>query len=153
MQIIQSLQTSNLGVTSVTQVFDQYDCEISIKQLERDRRTGRETTPTYVISGRRMVPNSRTFMKNATKKSALAEFICAYLTDTAPQFLKGHQWLMLAGGFTNGQLAKVVEHTGVRERPAPTRRPTQESCCIQSISLQHTRGSLSDATILMYQSF
>ena len=27
MQIIQSLQTSNLGVTSVTQVFDQYDCQ------------------------------------------------------------------------------------------------------------------------------
>ena len=60
MQIIQSQQTSNLGVTSVTQVFDQYDCEISIKQLERDRRTGRETTPTYVISGRRRVPNYRT---------------------------------------------------------------------------------------------
>ena len=117
MQIIQSLQTSNLGVTSVTQVFDQYDCEISIKQLERDRRTGRETTPTYVISGRRRVPNYRTFMKNATQKSALAEFICAHLTDTAPQLLKEHQWLMLAGGFTNGQLSKVVEHTGVRERP------------------------------------
>ena len=56
-------------------------------------------------------------MKNATKKSALAEFICAYLTDTSSQFLKEHQWLMLAGGFTNGQLLKVVEHTGVRERP------------------------------------
>ena len=117
MQIIQSLQTNNLGVTSVTQVFDQYDCEILIKQLEGERRTGRETPPMYVISGRRRVPNYRTFMKNATKKSALAEFICAYLTDTAPQFLKEHQWLMLAGGFTNGQLAKVVEHTGVRERP------------------------------------
>ena len=45
MQIIQSLLTSNLGVTSVTLVFDRYDCEISIKQLERDRRTGRDTTP------------------------------------------------------------------------------------------------------------
>ena len=56
-------------------------------------------------------------MKNATNKSALAEFICVYLTDTAPQILKEHQWLMLAGGFTNGQLVKVVEHTGVRERP------------------------------------
>ena len=59
MQIIQSLLTSNLGVTSVTLVFDRYDCEISIKQLERDRRTGRDTTPTYVISGRRRVPNYR----------------------------------------------------------------------------------------------
>ena len=46
MQIIQSLLTSNLGVTSVTLVFGRYDCEISIKQLERDRRTGRETMPT-----------------------------------------------------------------------------------------------------------
>ena len=98
-------------------VFDRYDCEISVKQLERDRRTGRETTPTYISSGRRMVPAYREFMKNATNKSALAEFICVYLTDTAPQILKEHQWLMLAGGFTNDQLVKVVEHTGVRERP------------------------------------
>ena len=56
-------------------------------------------------------------MKNATNKSALAEFIGVYLIDTAPQILKEHQWLMLAGGFTNDQLVKVVEHTGVRERP------------------------------------
>ena len=98
-------------------VFDRYDCEISVKQLERDRRAGRETTPTYVSSGRRRVPAYREFIKNATNKSALAEFICVYLTDTAPQILKEHQWLMLAGGFTNGQLVKVVEHTGVRERP------------------------------------
>ena len=103
---------SNLGVTSVTLVFDRYDCEISIKQLERDRRTGRETTPTYyVISGRRRVPNYRGFMKNATNKSALAEFICVYLTDSAPHILKEHQWLMLAGGFTNCLLVKVVERT------------------------------------------
>ena len=104
---------SNLGVTSVTLVFDRYDCEMSIKQLERDRRTGRETSPTYVISGRHRVPNYREFMKNATHKSALAEFICVYLTDSAPQILKEHQWLMLAGGFTNGLLVKVVEHTRI----------------------------------------
>ena len=104
-------------MTSVTLVFDRYDSDISIKQQERDRRAGRDTTPTYVISGRRRVPNYRKFMNNATNKSALAEFICVYLTDTAPQILKEHQWLMLAGGFTNGQLVKVVEHTGVRERP------------------------------------
>ena len=80
MQIIQSLLTSNIGMTSVTLVFHRYDCEISIKQVERDRRTGRETTPAYVISGRRRVPNNRQFMKNATHKSALADFICVYLT-------------------------------------------------------------------------
>ena len=113
MQRIKSLLTSNLGVTSVTLVFDRYDCEIPIKQLERDRRTGRETTPTYVISVRCRVPNYRKVMKNATNKSALAEFICVYLTDSAPQILKEHQWLMLAGVFTNGLLVKVVEHTRI----------------------------------------
>ena len=46
MQRIQALLTSYLGVTSVTLVFVRYDCDISIKQLERVRRTGRETTPT-----------------------------------------------------------------------------------------------------------
>ena len=46
MQRIQALLTRYLGVTSVTLVFDRYDCDISIKQLERERRTGRETTPT-----------------------------------------------------------------------------------------------------------
>ena len=114
MQIMQSLATSNVGMTYVTLVFNRYDCEISIKQLGRDRRTGRETTPTYVISGRRRVPIYRKFIKNATHKSALAQFICVYLTYTAPQILKEHQWIMLAGGFTNGQLVNVIEHTGVR---------------------------------------
>ena len=114
MQRIQSLLTSYIGVTSVTLVFDLYDCEISIKQLERDRRTGRETTPTYVISGRRRVPNYRNFMKHATNKNKHWHSSCVYLADTAPRILKEHRWLMLAGGFTNGQLVKVVEHTGVR---------------------------------------
>ena len=68
MQIIQSLLTSNLGVTSVTLVFDRYDYEILIKQVELDRRTGRETTPTYVISGRRKVSNYRKFMKKRHKQ-------------------------------------------------------------------------------------
>jgi hypothetical protein len=76
MQRIQSLLGGNLGVTSVTLVFDRYDSEVSMKQLERDRRTGVETTPTYVINGRHIVPNYRKFLKNATNKSALVELIC-----------------------------------------------------------------------------
>ena len=131
-------------MTSVTLVFDRYDCEISIKQLERDRRTSRETTPTYVISGRRRVPNYRKFMKNATNKSALAEFICVYLTDTAPQILKEQQWLMLAGGFTNGQLVKVVEHTGVRERPElfSTHEEADTSILLHTIDLATTHSRI-----------
>ena len=50
MQRIQSLLAGNLGVISVTLVVDRYDTEISLTQLERDRRTGRETGPTYVIN-------------------------------------------------------------------------------------------------------
>ena len=115
MQRIQSLLTTNLGVTSVTLVFDRNDCEILIKQLERDRRTDKETTPTYVISGRRRVPNYRKFMKNATNKSALAEFVSVYLTDTVPQILEEHQWLMLAGGFTKWPVGKRCwTHRGKR---------------------------------------
>ena len=102
MQRIQSLLASNISVTSITLVFDRYDLEISIKKLEWDRRTGRETTPTYGITGRRRVPNYRKFMKNITNKSALAEFICIYLTETAPHILKEHQWITLAGGFNDG---------------------------------------------------
>ena len=61
MQRIQSLLTSYLEVTSVTLVFDRYDCETSFKQLELDCRTDRDTTPTYVIFGRRRFPNYRKF--------------------------------------------------------------------------------------------
>ena len=71
MQIIQALLTSYLGVTSVTLVFDRYDCEISIKQLECDRHTGRETAPTYVISGRRRVPNYRFFFDKSHKQISI----------------------------------------------------------------------------------
>ena len=56
-------------------------------------------------------------MTNATNKSALAEFVCEYLTQTAPQLLKEHQSFTLAGGFADGQLVKVIQHTDVQENP------------------------------------
>lgn len=119
MQRIQSLLDGNLGVTSVTVVFDRYDSEVSIKQLERDRRAGGEKTPTYVVSGKRRVPNYRKFLKNASNKSALVEFICVhvYLTQTAPLILKEQQSITLAGGFEDGQVVKVLDHTGVHLKP------------------------------------
>ena len=48
--------------------------------------------------------------------SAVAEFICVYLIETAPQIAKEHQWIMPPGGFNNGQLVNFVEHSGVREQ-------------------------------------
>ena len=92
-------------------VFDRYDSEISIKRLERDRCTHIE---------RQLLHNVQTtenYIKNATNTSALAEFICVYLIETAPHIVKEHQWIMLTGGFNNDQLVKVVEHTGVIEQP------------------------------------
>ena len=72
--------------------------------------TDRKTNPTCVQT-------TENYIKNATNTSALAQFICVYFIETAPQIVKEHQWIMLTGGFNNGQLVKVVEHTGVREQP------------------------------------
>lgn len=117
MRKIQSLLAGNQGVTSVTLVFDRYDVPFSIKQLERDRRTGGETTPSYVINGQRTVPNYRKFMKSTINKSALANFLCVYLTDEAQSQLEQNQSITLAGGFEDGLQVKVVDHRGVREIP------------------------------------
>jgi len=117
MQKIQSLLASNQGVTSVTLVFDRYDVPLSIKQLERERRTGGESTPRYVIDGQRTVPNYRKFLKNTTNKSALADFLCSYLTVAAQLQLEENQSVTLAGGFNDGLLVKVVDHRGIRELP------------------------------------
>ena len=109
--MIITLHTSSMGWSSIDTIvrYQSSSWNATAVLAERQRL--------HVSSGRRRVPAYREFIKNATNKSALAELICVYLTDTAPQILKEHQWLMLAGGFTNGQLVKVVEHTGVRERP------------------------------------
>ena len=56
-------------------------------------------------------------MTNATNKSALAEFVCVYLTQTAPELLKEHQSITLVGGFEDGQLVKVVQRKEVQEKP------------------------------------
>jgi len=131
MQRIQSLLDGNLGVTSVTVVFDRYDSEVSIKQLERDRRAGGEKIPTYVVSGKRRVPpNYRKFLKNASNKSARVEFICVYLTQTAPPILKEQQSITLAGGFEDGQVVKIriVQHTrGGRHTDLAPCHPSRQS--------------------------
>lgn len=112
----QTLLNGNMGVISVTLIFDIYYCA-SIKQMERQRRVGDETTPNYVINGSRKVPNYRKFMKNTTNKAALVEFLCIFITLRAPHLLLEHQSITLAGGFQDGQIVKVVKKTGITDIP------------------------------------
>lgn len=73
--------------------------------------------PLYVICGHRKVPNYRQFLKNASNKSLLVEFLCIYLTLTAPRLLTADQSITLAGSFKDGQLVKVVKYAGIQEKP------------------------------------
>lgn len=117
MQKILSLLASDQSVTSVTLVFDRYDMPLSIKQMERERRTGGETAPSYVINGQRTVPNYRKFLKNATNKSELTDFLCIYLSEHVQSQLRENESVTLAGGFTDGLLVILVDQRGVREVP------------------------------------
>ncbi len=53
--------TRDSTITTVTVVFDRYDNEHSLKETERQRRTGESTVPAYMVSGSRVVPNYRRF--------------------------------------------------------------------------------------------
>lgn len=117
MKKICSLLASTQGVKSVTLVFERYDVPLSIKQHERECRTGGESTPRYVIDGQRTVPNYRKFLKNTTNKLALSNFLCNYLTVAIQLQLEENQSLTLAGGFDNGLLVKVIDHRGIQELP------------------------------------
>jgi len=117
MHRITSLLDGNLGVTSVTVVFNRYDSKVSIKQLERDRRAGGEKTPTY----RQWKPYSTKLQKILDKLllqiSTGIYLTCVYLTQTASLILKEQQSITLAGGFDDGQVVKVLDCTGVHLKP------------------------------------
>ena len=135
MQRIQSLLDGNLGVTSVTVVFDRYDSEVSIKQLERDRRADGEKTHTYKLQ--------KILEKRLQQIRTGRVHLCIPDTNrsTDPQ-------------------GAAVNHTGRRFRRRPScqnqncsahkRRPTHGSCSMPSISPEPTRESLSDAMIPTY---
>ena len=55
----------------------------------------------------------------ATNKAipVLIEFVCECLTLSAPPALAADQSIILAKGFKDGQIVKVVMHTGVQELP------------------------------------
>ena len=74
------LQRSSINIW-----FSRYDSDF-INLAAGSRPPYRENYNSY------MCPNYRKLTRNATNTSALAE--CVYLTETAPQIPKEHQWIM-----------------------------------------------------------
>lgn len=111
---LQHLFEGRLSVQAVVVVFDRYDNPHSIKIHERERR-GDDQRASHIISGNRVVPNYRRFMRSSANKSALASFVSTYLLSKCQDIVCGHKYLILAGGFTDGQLVKVLKNGTVAE--------------------------------------
>ena len=94
-KILRMLEQEDLGTDLVTVVFDRYDKDDSIKQMER-RRAG-ETTPSHQITGLREVPNYRLFLKGSANKAALSPFVCETIAASAPARLKQNNTSIFAG--------------------------------------------------------
>jgi len=105
-----------MGVEAIAVVFDRYDQLQSIKQLERQLR-GDERGPTFAIKGGRTVPNYRQFMRKSVYKAALAVFTSTFVECNAPDILTGDQYIILAGGYTDGQLVKQINRIHVTMLP------------------------------------
>ena len=99
-----------MGIDEVVLVFGRYDVLQSIKHQERVRRglSLESTTASHVITGNRIVPNYRTFLKSSGNKAALSAFVCNYVLEKGPEILLEHQCIVLAGGFQDGQYAVKI---------------------------------------------
>ena len=58
-KILRLMENADLRADVITVVFDRYDKENSIKQMERERRGAGEITASHLVSGAREVPNYR----------------------------------------------------------------------------------------------
>jgi len=67
----------------------------------------------YQIQGNRDVPNYRNFLKSNANKASLAAFICQYVCDYGQDCLPAEKSVVLAGGFEDGEVVKVVTSVGV----------------------------------------
>ncbi|KAL8561134.1 hypothetical protein ACOMHN_033717 [Nucella lapillus] len=116
-KILRLLEQEDLGIDVVTVVFDRYDKDDSIKQMERRRRGAGETTPSHQIIGLREGPNYRLFLKGSANKAALSAFVCESIAASAPAQLKQNNTIILAGGFASGETVKLVTNSGVVMMP------------------------------------
>ena len=97
MQIILSLLTSNLGVTSVTHIFDRYDSEIPNKQLDGQRDNSCICHQWSTSDSKLSNINGETPQRNQHWHSA-----SRYLSETTPQIIKENQSVAQAEGFNSG---------------------------------------------------
>ena len=109
--------TGELTISAIVLVFDRYDNLLSIKHMERQHR-GDEQRASHVIAENHQVPNYRKFMKNSGNKAALAKFVSDYLIASKHYLLKDDQLLILAGGFDDGEVVKLVRNSTVSEIPS-----------------------------------
>ena len=64
----------------------------------------------YQIQGNRDVPNYRNFLKS---RASLVSFICQYICDNGQDLLHAKKSVVLAGGFKDGEVVKVLNEVGV----------------------------------------
>ena len=100
------------NICVITVVFDRYDNEMSIKNMERQRRGGSGSVA-YQVSGKRNVPNYRLFLKSEANKAALAEFVSEYLVSNSAEMLQDGKSVILSGGFANPEMVKLVRGSAV----------------------------------------
>ena len=103
---------------TVIDVFDRYDNNESVKSAERNRRTGAGVGyRVYQVIGGRPVPPWRKFLNMADNKQSLAQFLCEYMVLNAPSAMKALPKckLVIAGGFSDGNLTKSISSSGVED--------------------------------------
>ncbi len=95
-------------------VFDRYDHQHSVKDLERQRRgTIHTSRRTHIITGQTSVPNYRKYLRISGNKAALCSFVSTYIASTGPTRISSGNTVILAGGFENGQEVKRVSKSGI----------------------------------------
>ena len=101
------------SIDVATLVFDRYDREHSIKSTERHRQEMMDYGLNCQIHGNRDVTNYRNFLKSSTNKASLASFMCQYICDNEQDLLPAEKSVVLAGGFEDGEVVKVLNEVGV----------------------------------------
>ena len=97
----------------------------------------------YKIEGNRDVPNYRNFLKSSTNKASVASFICQYICDNGQDLLPAEKSVVLAGGFEDGEVVKVLYEVGVSSLEGFTahkRRRTLVWYCMQSCYRETIQG-------------
>lgn len=121
----------------VVDVHDQYGQALSVKSAERKRRAVGHGHQSYQVIGGRTIPPWKKFLAVDENKQALQEFLCNYVVAQSAQLPANHPYkIYLAGGFSDGNLVKVVSSLGINEDAhlhSSQEGPIRECCCMCAI--------------------